>query len=307
MSQGQPDGKEHMGPFYRFILSAYYVVLLAGLVVALFALWPPSDLRAAVAANPAGSANVTLSFFGAGPTAPVSYDHVLLMLALVAGALGSLVHGITSLARYRGSKRLYQSWFLWYLSLPPVGALLGMSVYGLLGGGLLVLSGSAVLNPPTILAIGFLSGMFSKDLIPKLAEIFGDLLKTREKLPDGLGSVPVITRVALGAEVGGKVQVDLTGRGFDKGATLKVGEATHALEVEDDGLRARAQVPVQEARLATVFRVDTPTATGQPFVIPLVSLTPKTPEDVDAALAELEAKKNALADLRSKLGKGPGA
>lgn len=293
----------HMGLGYRIVLGTYYAILLVVFGVALFALWPPSDLRAAVAANPAGSANLTLSFFGVQEVGAVSYDHVLLMLALVAGALGSLVHGITSLARYRGSQRLYQSWFLWYLTLPPVGALLGMSVYGLLGGGLLVLSGSAVLNPPTILAVGFLSGMFSKDLIPKLAEIFGDLLKTREKLPDGLGSVPVITHLALGAEKAGKVAVDLVGRGFQKGAFLRVGDATHPLEVAEDGLRAQALVPAAEARLATVFRVDTPTAKGQPFVLRDVSLTPKTKEEVEAALADLEARRKALDEVRSRLGK----
>lgn len=279
---------------WRMTLAVYYAVLLVACSALAFALWPTADLRAAVASNPSGAANLTATIPGLAAPVRVSYDHVLLALAFVAGALGSLVHGITSLARYRGSRKLYQSWFLWYLSLPPVGALLGAALFALLGGGLLVLSGNAVLNAPSVLALGFLSGMFSKDLIPKLGEIFGDLLATRQKLPDRLDPAAVLTRATPGALLGGGLQeVLLEGKGFQPGAYLRVDGKPYPLDVRDEA-HAKAALPVAAWAAARELRVDSPSSTGVPFAIPTTEVPLDRAADAEKTVDGLGAGKDLL-------------
>jgi hypothetical protein len=139
------------------------------------------------------------SVFGSAPI-PISSDHRLFLTVIAAGALGSLIHSITSFADYVGNRNLSRSWIWWLVLRTPVGVALALLFYLVLRGGLIVPSlpnrasatdTTLLLNPYGIAAISALAGMFSKQATDKLREIFDTLFRTREPVDraDPLGRV----------------------------------------------------------------------------------------------------------------------
>jgi hypothetical protein len=98
------------------------------------------------------------------------------------GALGSLIHFATSLAKYVGNRKLYRSWIVYYLLMPLEGASLAPIIYLLLRVGILSPAsandgGTQNLNLVAIYAFAGLTGLFSKQAIEMLAEVFGTIFK----------------------------------------------------------------------------------------------------------------------------------
>ena len=116
------------------------------------------------------------------------FEVALLKLVLSFGALGGLLHLLTSLGRFVGSRRLERSWALFYLLRPPVGAVLGLLVYLILRMSALGQGGAAgipAVNVYGVLAFSGLAGMFSRQAIEKLAEAFDVLFqKTKQELEE---------------------------------------------------------------------------------------------------------------------------
>ena len=101
-------------------------------------------------------------------------DRRLIVIAVLAGAVGSLIHAIQSFAKYLGARRLTRSWIGWYLLRPMIGMLLALLVYFLIRAGLLPMD-SANISPYGTAAVAALAGMFSKQATDKLAELFDSL------------------------------------------------------------------------------------------------------------------------------------
>ena len=110
----------------------------------------------------------------------------LLRLVLCFGAAGGLLHLFASLGRHVGERTLQRSWLLFYYLRPPVGAGLGLFFYLILRMGVLSNgSGEAVsaVNVYGVLTFAGLAGMFSRQAIDKLAEVFEMLFqKTRQDI-----------------------------------------------------------------------------------------------------------------------------
>lgn len=107
----------------------------------------------------------------------------LILLVLLAGALGGYVHASTSFATYIGNRSFVDSWFLWYLLRPFIGMGLALIFYFALRGGLLLLTsqpGKININPFGVGAISGLVGMFSKRASDKLAEVSETIFKTEK-------------------------------------------------------------------------------------------------------------------------------
>jgi hypothetical protein len=110
-----------------------------------------------------------------------SLDRQLLLLALLAGVLGSTLHTMQSFAAFVGDRKLERSWFWWYVLRAPVGALLGFLLYVVTRGGILTVNASGTsddVNPYGVIAIASLAGWFSKKATDKLAEVFDILFRT---------------------------------------------------------------------------------------------------------------------------------
>jgi Putative Ig domain len=120
----------------------------------------------------------------------------LLLLVVFAGALGSYVHAIKSLADFIGNRTLTESWFWWYFTRPFLGMSMALIFYAVLRGGFLAATpGDAkVVNPFGVIAIAALVGMFSDKAAQKLGEIFDTLFKSEDPRSGHLAA-PVIDKI----------------------------------------------------------------------------------------------------------------
>jgi hypothetical protein len=135
----------------KLSIAAYIAALNIILVTALIYVWP-----------------------GAGSADTVLQERRYMMIAVIAGALGSYIHLATSFVEHAGRKVLETTYAWWYFLRPMVGSALALMVYFVLRAGLI--SGSAdgggAANPYGVAAMSGLSGMFSRQATEKLREIF---------------------------------------------------------------------------------------------------------------------------------------
>lgn len=245
------------------ILGFFYLALPFLLIYLLFKLFPPNPW-------PPTDRIVQIFFFFKQLNIWTTLEERLLLLVIVAGALGSYIHAATSYSDYRGNRQFSPSWLFWYLLRPFVGVCLALIVYFAIRGGLLsmVLSGETAnkpenINPFGIAAIAGLTGMFSKQAADKLAEVFSTLFKSQGDASrnDSLTTGPTITGIApTEGPVAGGNRLTITGTGFAIGAKIFVGgrPATDIEIVNDTTLKADA--PAGEAGAADVEVVN---AAGQ--------------------------------------------
>ena len=149
-------------PGDRNQLGIYFVCLTALTLYILIATWPSIDPNFPTRLN-----QPRILGFALKATA----DERLFITVATAGALGSLIHTITSFGDYVGNRELAQSW-VWYLILrTPVGIALALLFCITLRAGLIAPSlpedfatthPLSLLNPYGFAAIGALAGMFSK-------------------------------------------------------------------------------------------------------------------------------------------------
>ena len=108
-----------------------------------------------------------------------SQKAVILMVMLL-GALGGLIHLASSLTMYVGNRDLKRSWIIYYLLAPLQGAALAPLLYLLLKSAVLspqyaAGAGTENLNLTAIYAFAGLTGLFAKQAIEKLADVFSTL------------------------------------------------------------------------------------------------------------------------------------
>lgn len=104
----------------------------------------------------------------------------LLILSLLFGILGGATHGLSSLMDFRGQRRLFRSWSLWYFGRPILGGMVSLIFYLVIRAGLF--SGSAsseAANLYGIVAVSTLVGMFTDQATNKLGELFKTMFVTK--------------------------------------------------------------------------------------------------------------------------------
>lgn len=148
-----------------------------------------------------------------------------ILLGLLFGALGGLLHAINSLIGYVGNDKFLARWSHYYLARPFIGAVVGLIVVLVFKGNLA--AGSDIKGDGfyTLAAIAALAGMFSDPATHKLKEIFDVVLgpkrDDRTNTMDGAAPRPpapptlTITRVTPPALVVGTVaKLVVSGSGF---------------------------------------------------------------------------------------------
>ena len=120
---------------------------------------------------------------------------------MFAAGVGSSITTILGYLMHASVKKDFDSAYTpWYVARPVMGMLLGLVFYFVIKGGLFVLtvksstSGIEEMNLWSLSATGALVGLFSKDAIEKLRELFNTLFRTQDKmnrelmnrLPEGL-------------------------------------------------------------------------------------------------------------------------
>ena len=167
---------KHASNLSIFILVLYGFILLAAIGFGFWCLLP-EVMDASIA-----SAGTEASESTAGNSERMlsSWEKKFQVLVVCSGALGGLVHLFSSLGIYVGGRQLLRSWLLFYYFRPVVGGILALFVYFVLRMGVLLPTNAQTpqqINIYGVLAFSALSGLFSKQAIEKLAEIFDILFQ----------------------------------------------------------------------------------------------------------------------------------
>lgn len=142
---------------------------------------------------------------------PLTQEVQLLLLVLLAGAMGSYVHALKSIADFIGNRTAMASWSWWYVSRPFLGAAMALIFYWVLRGGLLAgtLADARVVNPFGAMAVAALVGMFADKATQKLAEIFETLFKAEERRSGKLAAPVIDKLVPATVRTGASAAIDV--------------------------------------------------------------------------------------------------
>jgi hypothetical protein len=157
-----------------FLLGLYHLIMVLLLTYILIMVWPEYTT------GENGKVVVENSSSIFGWLLPASSEVRLLLLVIVAAALGSYIHAATSFVSYVGNDSLVMSWAWWYILRPFIGIALALVFYFVIRGGLLAGgTGAGEISVFGISAVAGLVGMFSKQATDKLGEIFNNLFSTK--------------------------------------------------------------------------------------------------------------------------------
>src|SRR5260370_39879563 len=234
----------------RTFLATYYVVLPVTLIYLLFKVFPTYPWPVVDEKTNALVGSLPIYFFRWSVS--TSLEDRLLLLVIVAGALGSYIHSATSYADFRGNKQFNASWTLWYVLRPLIGVCLALVLYFATRGGLLLLiinaadaTKASIINPFGLAAIAGLTGMSSKTAADKLAEVFTTLFKSQvdQNRKDSLETLPPPVIKSIDPNQGtaeGGTEFTITGSGFKAGVLVSIGAepAVNVQVVNDTTIKA---------------------------------------------------------------------
>lgn len=179
----------------------------------------------------------TIAFLEANQQTRLVLDQGELLLAvMLAGGIGSYIHGVNSFVTYVGNRSFLNSWIPWYVLRPFMGVAMAVIFYAVVRGGVLVMSGGAnAVDPYAMMAVAALAGMFSKQASDKLAEVFDTLFRSRadaeraDKLPRELKLATLAPdKVTAGS---GETVITATGTGFAPDAVVRFDKKDRAATV----------------------------------------------------------------------------
>jgi len=238
------NADERASAFQVRALGLGLMLLAIGLAYLVACVWP-ANFRP----DTSGSQAVTIAFIGTTSSLATTADVQLLMLVMVAGALGSFLHTATSFADFVGNEKLARSWLWWYLLKPFVGMGLAVIFYLVIRGGFLSAGTEAgKVNIYGIAALAGLTGMFSKQATDKLGEVFTTLFQTKPGEGDDArkgslaNDVPVLTDLvpARLEPRSTQLSVELKGSHFARSAVVRVnGTARETVFNDSNSLGAR--------------------------------------------------------------------
>lgn len=207
------------------LMGAGLMLFALFLAVLLVNLWPQSYL-AFPPAGTLGDPGVQCVFgWCPGP------DARLLVMVMVAGALGSFIHVAKSFGDFVGNDRFMASWIWWYLLKPCIGMAFALVLYLMVRAVLLavnIATDSAGVNLYALMAMASLAGMASKQGLDKFAEGLDILFRTRRaagdaRRKDSLENPVAIIKAAQPPVVDAEsLYVTLRGVGFSRGAQVQV-------------------------------------------------------------------------------------
>ncbi len=156
---------------------------------------------------------------------PLASDVRWVLLALASGGVGGALGAFNSLALFQGDRKLYRSWFLWYLIQPWVGVMLAVLFYLCVRGTLI--ARDEKLNPYAIAGFCGLAGLFSRMAIEKLRELFTTLIKKDSPHGDRLEDSADDLRLTIAVmpdriPVGQDAKLTLIHVGAPEDATLEI-------------------------------------------------------------------------------------
>ncbi len=104
--------------------------------------------------------------------AGLSKDTHELVLIIICGGIGATIHALRSFTAHAAAGSLTRRWVWWYFGRPFDAAVIALTFYLVLRGGVGGLKEGEASTPYAFAAIAVLTGMFSDQAIAKLKDIF---------------------------------------------------------------------------------------------------------------------------------------
>jgi hypothetical protein len=162
--------EQPMGPKQRAAVGAALVLTTVLLMTQLVAIWS-AVANATSTAVPKPLIPQSALLFGLGHTT-FTTDVVLIVMVLMAGALGAIVGATRRFLHFAGRDELTRRDEWSYLMRPLQGAVLALIVYFTLRGGYLGQDQTAPVNPYGVAALSALVGLFTRHAVSKLTDVF---------------------------------------------------------------------------------------------------------------------------------------
>jgi hypothetical protein len=222
-----------------------------------------------------------ISFFGGRFQAKIYAETRLLLLVILAGALGSLMHALRSLYWYTGNREMVPSWAAQYLLLPFTGSILAVIFYFVVRGGFFSPQASFENTSPFgFAALSALVGLFSPQATLKLKEVAETIFtkpgpgkdtapqeSASRKPSDATATAPQIT--GINPESGppsGNTPLVIEGTGFATGVKVTVGSLPAEI-ISASSTSIQVTTPAS-ASGAAVVDVEVANPNGQKSVSP---------------------------------------
>lgn len=162
-------------------LALAYAILSLLIVYVLFQMWPETDTSPLITANTANESASSISTSLFGRPWSISAEQRLILIVILSGALGGSIHAASSFVTFVGNRQFFRSWILWYALRPFIGMALALIFYFFLRGGLFSAGADvSTVNPFGVATIAGITGMFSKQAIDKLKELFDTMFGSSE-------------------------------------------------------------------------------------------------------------------------------
>ena len=162
----------------------------------------------------------------------------LLLLVLLAGALGALLHSIRYLSWFVGSRLFRSSWTAYYYLSPLAGATVAFVAYIAIRGGFFSSTSTTdAANPFMFVALAAIAGLFSREVLEKLKKIAESAFEPAPKTADSTGASakPVIASLDPNSvKVGFTGPVKVNGSGFTKDSKVQSGGTAMATTFVND-------------------------------------------------------------------------
>ena len=158
-------GQKFVGRNLIILLAIYLILVSAILICGIIQMWPPPQLSSE--ASPVDS-NITFLFWAFS----VSEETHLILIVILASAIGAQAHALRSLYWYVGIRQLRYSWMMRYILMPFVGITFGLAFYFVIRGGFFA-AGTDVkdMSPYGFTAMAFLVGMFTDQAAERLKKV----------------------------------------------------------------------------------------------------------------------------------------
>jgi IPT/TIG domain-containing protein len=226
---------------------------------------------------------------------PAAPDRTMVLLVLLAGALGGLVHGLRSFYWYVGEQKLLWNWVPMYVVLPFSSASLGFVFYLVIRAGLFQpTAGTSYL----LIGVAALVGMFSAQAAEKLKDIaeglFAKVQGGSNQAPPASSpatvAVPAITTIkpASGPLVGGTV-VTIAGTGFGPQSAVRFGHTPSPQVTLVNTTTLKAVAPSHPNPEAVDMGVTVP---GKPEIVKAAAFTYAAPK---GKITKVDPKEGAAA------------
>ncbi len=171
------EKKNKMSPLRRVLLCIYFVLLVPTTLYFLIATWPVSST---------GIDPGQVEYFHGWLTISLCLETRVLLLVILSGILGAFIHFGTSYIFFAGRNELLKNFTVWYILRPLIGAALAVITYFVFRGVLFSADTDlSNINLYGMLAIAGLVGMFSKQAIEKLRQVFDDLFMKVKDIEKG--------------------------------------------------------------------------------------------------------------------------